>query len=226
LGRRASARTGKYIDQRRKQVTDLNFGILVSGNGSVLKTVLRACRDGEVPGRVLAVASNQECPALEVARQAQVPHVRSYPIDDYDSRVKRDAAMAADLVVAGVDFVIVGGYSEVLEDGFLRSFKDRAISMYPALLPAFGELDEAIGPALEYGVKSVGVTIHFREPLSLSAGPIIAQEPLPVDVHDTVATVTSRVIDLESRFLPRVLRWFADGRVARQGNRVRVEAAP
>jgi phosphoribosylglycinamide formyltransferase 1 len=206
-------------------VTDLNIGILVSGNGSVLKTVLRACGEGEVPGKVLAVASNQTCPALEVAEQARVPHVRSYPIGDFDSRTKRDAAMAADLVAASVDFVVVGGYSEVLEDSFLRLFKDRAISMYPAVLPAFGELDEAIGPALGYGVKTIGVTIHFREPLSLSAGPIIAQAPLPVDVDDTVASVTSRVIALESKFLPRVLRWFAEGRVVREGNKVRVNAA-
>lgn len=68
----------------------------------------------------------------------------------------------------------------------VESSPQGTISTYRALRPAFGELDEAIGPALEAGVKTIGVTIHLRTPLSLSPGPIIAQQPLPVDVGDTV----------------------------------------
>jgi phosphoribosylglycinamide formyltransferase-1 len=200
----------------------LRIGLLVSGRGSVLRTLLRVCGDGSLPGEVIAVASNRECPALDLAREGGIGHVAAYPVGDYASRAERDARMAADLMAAGVNFVVVGGYSEALEPGFFTGIPQDTISMYPALLPAFGELDEAIGPALDAGVKVIGVTIHFRTPLSLSAGPIIAQEPLPVDLDDTVESVTARVIALESEFLPRVLRAFSEGRVVREGEQVRV----
>lgn len=201
----------------------LRLGILVSTRGTVLKTVLRACREGAVAGEVVAVASNRSCPALDVAREAGVPHVASYLRDAYPSRPARDAAMVEDLIAAGADFLVVGGYSEALEDDLVSRYPDRIISMYPAILPAFGELEEAIGPALRHGVKLLGVTIHFREAGTLSGGPIIAQEPLAVDAGETVEDVTARVVELESRFIPRVLAAFAERRVQREGNRVRVE---
>lgn len=200
----------------------LKIGVMVSGNGSVLKTMLRVCGAGEVPGEVVAVASNRECPALDVACGEGVT-ARAFTRDEYQSRDERDQAIARFLVGEDVDFVVVGGYSEVLEPSFFQLAPAEIISMYPASLPAFGELEEAIGPALDYGVKQVAVTIHFREPLALSGGPIIAQEPLMVDLDDTVDSVTSRVIELESRFLPAVLRGFAEGRVSREGARVRVD---
>ncbi|MBV9023280.1 MAG: hypothetical protein JO362_05670 [Streptomycetaceae bacterium] len=203
-------------------MSKLRIGLLVSGRGSVLKTLLRVCGDGSLPGEVVAVASNRECPALGLAREAGVGRVSSYPINDYASRAERDAHIAADLSASDVNFVVVGGYSEALEPSFFDATPCDIISMYPSLLPAFGELDEAIGPALDAGVKTIGVTIHFRTPLSVSAGPIIAQEPLPVDVDDTVESVTARVIALESKFLPRALRAFSEGRVVRTGSRVQL----
>lgn len=200
----------------------LALAILVSSRGTVLKTVLRACREGVVAGEVVAVVSNRPCPALDVAREAGIQHVASYSLDAYASRPARDAAMADGLAAAGADFVVVGGYSEVLEEDLVSRYPDRIISMYPAILPAFGELEEAIGPALECGVKLIGVTIHFRTAGTLSGGPIIAQEPLALDAGEAVDDVTTRIVELESRFIPRVLAAFSEQRVHREGDLVRV----
>jgi phosphoribosylglycinamide formyltransferase-1 len=202
----------------------LNLAILVSGRGSVLKTLLAACERGDLDAEVVAAASNKECPALEVARAAGVPTVTVHRLEDHGSRAERDAKMAASLAAAGVDFVVVGGFDEVLAEEMISPWPDRIISMYPAVLPAFGELGEAIGPALDLGVKLIGVTIHFRTANTLSTGPIIAQEPLPVALGETFEEITARVIELESCFIPRVLAEFGEGRVTREGHRVRVAA--
>jgi phosphoribosylglycinamide formyltransferase-1 len=201
---------------------ELKIGLVTSGRGTLLRYILSACFDGVLNGSVVAVAANRQCPALDVAAKAGIRHVSWHEIADYVDRRARDADMAAGLRRAGADFVLVGGYTEVLEDSFLREFPDRAISVYPALLPAFGELDEAIGPALEYGVKSVGLTIHFRDPLSLSDGAIITQFPLPVDETDSVETVAAGIAALERQHLPRVMQAFAEGRVVRDGRRVKL----
>lgn len=201
---------------------ELQIGSMVSGNGSVLKTLLRACASGDVAGQVAAVASNKVCPALDIARNASIA-AQAFPIDQFESRSLRDAAIAEFFVVSGVNFVVIGGYDEPLEEAFFVDSLPEVISMYPATLPAFGELDEAIGPALNYGVKKIAVTIHYREPLSLSGGPIIAQESLAVDIDDTVEGVTARIIELEGRFLPAILSAFNEGRITREGHRVRVK---
>jgi len=188
----------------------------------MLRYMLQGCADGSVPGSVVAVASNIDCQALVVAREAEVPYIVNHAAEHYGSRADRDTEMGAELLKAGVDLVVVAGYTEPLAEGLLDLFPDRAISMYPALLPAFGELDEAIGPALDYGVKVIGMTFHFRAPDSVSAGPIIAQEPIPVDVDDSVETVMPRLVDIEIRMLFDILRAFAEGRISRVGNKVTV----
>lgn len=200
----------------------MRIAVLVSGKGSVVRTLLRACEDGRIAGEVVAVAGDIECPALKLAEDAGVETVGFRHLDRYESRAARDAALAELVHSAEADLVVVGGYANVLEATFFDNVDADVIGMYPAILPAFGELPEAIGPALDYGVKLIGVTIHYRTPLTGSSGPIIAQEPLPVDHTDTVEGVTERVIALESEFLPRVIGWIADGRVERSGSTVHV----
>ncbi|MDT7786086.1 MAG: phosphoribosylglycinamide formyltransferase 1 [Pseudonocardiales bacterium] len=200
----------------------LKIAVVTSGRGTLLRYVFSACFDGVLDGEVVAVGTNRECPALDVANQVGIKHVAAYPIDSFASRAERDARMAEDLVAAGADFVLVGGYSEVLEDAFLDHFRDRAISVYPTILPSFGDLDEAIGPALNYGVKTLGLTIHFRDPLSLSDGPIIAQIPIAVDVGDTIQSVTPKIAAVERQYLPLIMQAFAEGRIVRDGRLVSV----
>jgi len=141
---------------------------------------------------------------------------------EYATRKDRDMALGRFVTESGANIVVVGGYSEALDETFFDAAPAQAISMYPALLPAFGELDEAIGPALDFGVKQIGVTIHFRTPNSVSKGPIIAQHPIPVDLGDTVEEVTRRVIEVESVFLPSVMTLMSEDRVRREGDVVRI----
>jgi phosphoribosylglycinamide formyltransferase-1 len=199
----------------------LNIGLVTSGRGTMLSWVLEACERRITTGKVVAVVSNIDCPALHVARRAGVPHIANYPLDRFGSRPARDEAMGNALVRASVNFVVVAGYTQPLDSRFLDFFPDRAISMYPALLPAFGELDEAIGPALEYGVKTIGMTFHFRAPDSLSNGAIIAQEPIPVEVDDTVESVLPRITAVEKTMLFDILRAFGEDQISRDGNKVR-----
>lgn len=200
----------------------MKIAVATSGRGTLVRYMLSAIRDGILDATVVSVVTNRECPALELARSETIAHVQCYEIDKFSSRAKRDAKMGEDVAAAGAEFVLVGGYNEVLEVDFLKHFEDRAISVYPTLLPAFGELDESIGPSLEFGVHITGLTVHLRSPLSLSDGPIVAQFPFPVGATDTVESVGSRIASLEREHLPWIIQAFAEDRVRRTGNRVEV----
>lgn len=200
----------------------LPIGLLLSGKGSVLESLLAAIANESLPATIQAVVTNRDCPALSVAMGADIPVIRKVLQKDYESKAARDAAMGATLAAAGVELAVVGGYSELLDQSFYREFGENIIGMYPALLPAFGNLPEALGPALDYGVKLVGVTIHFRTADSGSGGAIIAQEPIRVSDDDTIQSVEKRVVEVERWLLPHILNAFARGQVTVEGNRVRV----
>ena len=145
------------------------------GRGTNLQAILDRVhgRDGV---EVVAVGSDLAgAEALERARRAGVP-ARAFPEEAFADRAARDAAMAAWLEDAGVELVVLAGYMRLLAPAFLAAFPDRVINVHPALLPAFPGV-RAIEQALAYGVKVIGVTVHFVED-EIDSGAIISQRAI------------------------------------------------
>lgn len=200
----------------------VNIAVLVSGRGVALGMTLRACAVPPAAGSVVAVAGSIDCPALDVARQASVPHVRYFDQADYPDRRTRAQAQVAFLQRAGVDLVFTAGYSDVVDPELTEAFPDRVMSIYPSLLPAWGDEIDTIAAPLARGVKLIGVTYHLREPMERSAGPIIAQRAIPVDIDDTVESVEPVIAEAEESLLVEVLQAFGEDRVSVEGTRVRI----
>ena len=85
----------------------------------------------------------------------------------------RDAAIGDWIEARGADLVVLAGYMQLLSAAFVARFRDRIVNVHPALLPAFPGLD-AIGQALEAGVETTGVTVHFVDE-GVDTGPVILQ---------------------------------------------------
>jgi phosphoribosylglycinamide formyltransferase-1 len=174
------------------------IGVLVSGSG----TNLQALIDERLP--VSAVASNRPgVQALERAGRAGIP-TGVFALEDYPSRAGRDLAMADWLAEAGVEIVVCAGYMHLLTPAFLERF--RAINVHPSLLPAFPGMD-AVGQALAAGVRETGVTVHFLDE-GVDTGPVILQEPVPVEPGDTAETLYQRIRAVEHRLLPEAVRLY------------------
>ena len=95
------------------------------------------------------------------------------------------------------------------------------MNIHPSLLPAFPGL-HTHRRALEAGVKLHGCTVHFVT-AELDHGPIVIQAAVPVRAGDTRATLAARVLQQEHVIYPRAVRWFLDGRLVIEGDRVRVK---
>jgi phosphoribosylglycinamide formyltransferase-1 len=192
------------------------LGVLVSGRGTNLAAILQACASGGIPGDVIFVASNKPvCPALEIARQAEVPQVQAFPLADYGEQAARDAAMAAALKAAGVELVITAGYDRLLDEGFVAAFEGRILNVHPSLLPEFGGGMNAIEAAFRAGVPRTGVTVHLIEPHTIDAGRIIAQEAVEIHASDSLSTLTERIHAVEHRLLPQSIKAFIEGSLVR-----------
>jgi phosphoribosylglycinamide formyltransferase-1 len=170
------------------------IGVLVSGEGSNLQALL----DRGLPVR--AVASNRHgARALARAERAGVA-ARVFDLDDYPSRVARDTAMADWLESEGVQLVVCAGYMHLLTAPFLDRFPQRIVNVHPSLLPEFPGAT-AIDDALGAGVETTGVTVHLVDE-GLDTGPVLRQEPLPVEPRETLV---QRIHAVEHRLLPDVV---------------------
>ena len=170
------------------------IGVLVSGEGSNLQALL----DAGLP--VCAVASSRAgVPALARAGAAGVP-AAAFELAEFADREQRDGTMANWLQEQGVRLVVCAGYMHLLTPAFLDRFPGRIVNVHPSLLPAFPGA-RAIDDALAAGVETTGVTVHLVDE-GLDTGPVIRQEPVPVQPRETLA---DRIHAVEHRLLPQVV---------------------
>ena len=198
----------------------LKIGVLVSGSGTNLQSILDACARGELPARVVCVISNKaDAYALERARKAGIAALY---LDHraHAGREAYDAALVATLREFEVELVVMAGFMRIITPVLLDAFPMAVMNIHPALLPAFPGL-HAQRQALEYGAKFAGCTVHFVD-AGTDTGPIIVQAAVPVLEEDTEETLSARIQKEEHRVYPEAVRLFAEGRLSVEGRQVRV----
>ena len=188
----------------------LRVTVLVSGEGSNLQAILDSVHGAEA--EVVGVGSNRaEARGLERALAAGV-EAAVFPTADYADRAARDAAMGDWIETLGTELLVLAGFMEILSPEFIRRFAGRIVNVHPSLLPAFGGI-RSIEQALDYGVKVMGVTVHFVDE-GVDTGPIILQEAFDVLPYSRdIAAIEERVHQIEHRLLPRAVALIAAGKV-------------
>ena len=191
----------------------MKIAVLASGTGSNLQALIDSVhgRDGV---EIVAVASDKpEAPALSRAADARIV-TRVFAATAFaGDRRERDSAMAGWLSRLGVELVVLAGYMQLLRADFLEAFPDRVINVHPALLPAFPGLD-AVGQALEHGVKVFGVTVHLVDS-GVDTGAIILQRAVELPAARTRDDVFAVLHPIEHQLLPEAVRLYAANRIQR-----------
>lgn len=199
----------------------LRLGVLASGSGSNLQSIIDRCAEGSLRAEiVLVVTNNPAAGALDRASRAGIPHC-CINHRDFASREEFDRAVVAALHTAGVELVVLAGFMRIISGTFLEGFPQRIINIHPALLPAFPGL-HVQQQALDYGARFAGCTVHFVDG-GVDTGPIISQAVVPVLEEDTEATLSARILAQEHRIYPQAIQLIAEGRVRIEGRRVRIE---
>jgi phosphoribosylglycinamide formyltransferase-1 len=177
----------------------MQVGVLASGSG----TILRALLDRKLP--VALVIADRPCGALEIARKAGVAAelVERTDFGKSFDRVAYTERVVAALRARGVDLVAIAGFGTILSPGFVEAYGAHALNTHPALLPAFKGW-HAVRDTLEAGVDETGCTVHLVTE-DVDAGPILAQEAVPVLEGDTEETLHERIKEVERRLYPDVI---------------------
>lgn len=183
--------------------------VLISGNGSNLQALIDAARAPDYPAEIGLVISNKtDAYGLERARKAGIPAI-ALSHRDYESRDAFDRAVHAELERAHIEIVCLAGFMRLLSRWFVEKWEGRLLNIHPSLLPAFKGAD-AIGDALNYGVKITGCTVHLVTE-EVDAGPILAQAAVAVENGDTKETLAPRIHAQEHILYPQALATLASG---------------
>ncbi|WP_179401561.1 phosphoribosylglycinamide formyltransferase [Burkholderia guangdongensis] len=194
-----------------------NLVILISGRGSNMEAIVRACADEAWPARIAAVIANRpDAAGLAFAASRGIP---TAVVDHraFDGRDSFDTALAAEIDRFGADLVILAGFMRILTPAFVQRYEGRMLNVHPSLLPSFKGV-HTHQQALDAGVALHGASVHFVIP-ELDSGAIVAQGAVPVRAGDDADALAKRVLAVEHVLYPRAVRWFVDGKLRLDGSR-------
>lgn len=178
------------------------IGVLVSGGGSNLQSIIDKSQSGELQCKVEVVIGDRECYGVERAKEAGID---GYTLDR--KVLKKELCREIDKIVSerGIDLIVLAGFLSIIDEEFVNKWKGRIINIHPSLLPKFGgpgmygiRVHEAV---LKSGEQESGCTVHYID-TGVDSGEIIAQKRVKVLEGDTPEILQKRVLVEEHKLLP------------------------
>ena len=199
----------------------LRIGVLASGGGTNLQSIIDRCQDGSLDAEIaIVICNNPDAGALNRAAQAGIA-TQCINHRGFSRREDFDTAVVSALQEAGVELVILAGFMRIITQTFIDAFPDRVINIHPALLPAFPGL-HVQQQAIDYGARFSGCTVHFVDG-GVDTGPILIQAVVPILQDDTAETLAARILEQEHRIYPRAIQLIAENRVHINGRQITID---
>ena len=200
----------------------MKIAVLVSGSGTNLQTLIEQLHENKTSGIDIAavISDRRKAYALTRAARAGIPtHV--VRIQDFENRVDFDVEISKIIEHHTAELIVLAGFMKLFQPPFVRKYQNRIINVHPTLLPAFPGA-HPVAVTLAYGVKIAGVTVHFVDE-GVDSGPIIAQAAVPVLDTDDEESLHNRIQIEEHKLYPKVIKWYAQGKLRVEGRKVIVE---
>ena len=203
----------KYVGKK------INVGVLASGSGTDLQSIIDASEKNMIDAKVVVVLSDKK--DASALKRAEKHHIKHFFIDPNNkNRTEHEKEIDNSFEDSKVDLIVEAGYMRLLTESFVKKWYGKLINIHPALLPSFKGVNGQ-GDALEYGVKITGCTTHFTDE-KVDHGPIILQAAVKVLPGDDRDKLASRILEVEHQILPRTVQLFAQKRLRIDGRKVNI----
>ncbi|MDC0159196.1 phosphoribosylglycinamide formyltransferase [Candidatus Nitrosopelagicus sp.] len=204
-----------------------NLGILISGRGSNMESILKTIKKKKIPINPAVVISNKpNAKGLQIAKKMGI---QTEVIDSSKYKGKRqqfDKEVILTLqkykITPSNGLVCLAGFMRIISPHFIKKYKNRILNIHPALLPSFPGLD-AQKQAIEFGAKFSGCTVHFVDE-GVDTGPIILQGIVKVSVNDTEKTLSKKILVEEHKAYPKAIELFAKNKISIKGRKVKISS--
>lgn len=204
----------------------IKIGVLISGSGTNLQSIIDNIENGNINGEITVVISNKkQAYGLERAKQKNIDavYINSKNFESFD---KFNDAIVEELEKHNVELVVLAGYLKILTDKFIGKYKNRIINIHPSLIPSFCGMGyygiNVHQKAVEYGVKISGATVHFVDE-GADTGPIIIQEAVKVLSEDDAFTLQEKILKIEHKILPLAVKYYCEGKIEVSGRKVKIK---
>lgn len=189
----------------------MNLAVFASGRGSNFSAIAKAIKQGKVKAKLQILVCDK--PEALVIKRAQTLGVRVVLVrrEDFISRLGFEAAIIQRLKNYKIDLIVLAGFMRLLSPDFVKRYRNRVMNIHPSMLPAFKGA-HAIRDALNSGVDSTGVTIHFIDE-EVDHGPIILQQKIKIRGKDTLVSLEKRIHSLEHKLYPQAIKLFISGKI-------------
>jgi phosphoribosylglycinamide formyltransferase-1 len=202
-----------------------NLGILISGRGSNMESILKTIKKQKIPIKPSIVISNKaNAKGLRIAEKLGVKTLLIDSKDYKNKRTEYDKKIINELEKNGVTakngLVCLAGFMRIISPYFIKKYKNRILNIHPALLPAYPGLN-AQKQAIQNGAKFSGCTVHFVDE-GVDSGPIIIQSVVKVTNNDTEKTLSKKILAKEHKIYPEAVNLFARKKIRLSGRRVKI----
>lgn len=182
----------------------VKVAVLISGRGSNMQAIVKACENANFPAQVVLVLANKI--DAEGLKFAESKNIKTAFVNhrEFSSREEFDKKVSEEIEKSGAQIVCLAGFMRLLSGWFVERWFDKLINIHPSLLPEFKGAD-AVGDAIKAGAKKSGCTVHFvRE--EMDSGPIILQAEVQVSASDTKEILAAKILKEEHRIYPEALK--------------------
>ncbi|MBT8242694.1 MAG: phosphoribosylglycinamide formyltransferase [Nitrosopumilus sp.] len=200
----------------------LNLGILISGRGSNMESILKSIKKKKIPINPAVVISNKsDAKGLKIAEKlgVKVEIVESKGFKG--TRAEYDKKIISILIKHGVTpkngLVCLAGFMRIISPEFVKKYKNKIINIHPALLPAFPGLNSQ-KQALDYGAKVSGCSVHFVDS-GMDTGPVIIQAVVKIENKETEESLSKKILKEEHKIYPEAVNLFARRKIKVSGRK-------
>lgn len=180
------------------------IAVFASGTGTNFDAIVKAIEDEKLKASVeCLVVDHLDVPVIKKAKEKQI-YTFAFDPKSYANKSEYEKEIVSLLDEKKIDLVVLAGYMRLCDETLLNAYEGRIINIHPSLLPAFKGKD-AIGQAIAYGVKVMGVSIHYVDS-GMDSGKIIAQEAFPVDPKWSHEEIEAKVHSIEHILYPKTIQ--------------------
>jgi len=197
----------------------IKVGVLASGAGTDLQSIIDASEKGIINAQVeIVICDREDAFALKRAEKHKINYYFINPKgikqEEHEDRIDKLFEEAK------IDLIVGAGYMRILSYSFVDKWYGKLINIHPTLLPSFKGTNGQ-GDAFGYGVKISGCTTHFMDK-EMDHGPIILQAAVKIYKNDNSDELANRILKIEHQILPRTIQLYAEKRLIIVGRKVRI----
>ncbi|MBM6616243.1 phosphoribosylglycinamide formyltransferase [Bacillus suaedaesalsae] len=182
----------------------ISLAVFASGSGTNFQSIVNATKKGELQATIKVLfCDKKEAKVIERAKAEGIPAIVLTP-KEFPSKKEYEEAILTQLKELQVDWIILAGYMRLIGETLLHAYEGNIVNIHPSLLPAFPGKD-AIQQAFQAKVKITGVTVHFVDE-GMDTGPIIDQESIRIDEHETYESLQAKIQRIEHVLYPKTIQ--------------------